>query len=257
MGRHRKPSTSSIGVARIAVTGAVIGGGSLGLAAQAHAATDAEWDVVARCESSGNWAINTGNGYHGGLQFAPGTWSGHGGGEFASVANLATREEQIAIAEKVLATQGKGAWPVCGRGLSGPTPRKVTSAPEPLSDAPETAPDALDAPLGAPLDAPEVAPDAPLNPLDAQAPLDPAGEVPAPQQPPVLEAPAPAPAPDEIPGAPEPEIIAIDIDTPATPTEPGSDIVIIETTWTDPAAVDAIGVVHLSDGAQPGMILLP
>ena len=108
MGRHRKPTTSSVGIARLAVTGAVIGGGSLGLAAQAHAATDAEWDVVARCESSGNWSINTGNGYHGGLQFAPGTWSGHGGGEFAPVAHQATREEQIAIAEKVLANAKAG-----------------------------------------------------------------------------------------------------------------------------------------------------
>lgn len=247
MGRHRKPTTSSLGIARLAVTGAVIGGGSLGLAAQAHAATDAEWDAVARCESSGNWAINTGNGYHGGLQFAPGTWSGHGGGEFAPVANLATREEQIAIAEKVLATQGKGAWPVCGRGLSGPTPRKVTSEPaaETAPDAPEVAPET-----------PEVAPDtldtpqAPLAPLDTPAPQDPAGEVPAPQQPPVLDAPAdapapaPAPAPDEIPEpspAPEPQIITIDF----------------ETGWTDPAAVEAIGVVHLSGDTDPALILLP
>ena len=128
-GRHRKPTTSSLRVAKLAVTGAVIGGGTIGMAAQAHAAPDSEWDRVASCESSGNWAINTGNGYQGGLQFAPSTWSGHGGGQFAPAANLATREQQIAIAERVLATQGKGAWPVCGRGLSGPTPRTVTSAP--------------------------------------------------------------------------------------------------------------------------------
>lgn len=251
MGRHRKPTTSSVGIARLAVTGAVIGGGSLGLAAQAHAATDAEWDAVARCESSGNWAINTGNGYHGGLQFAPGTWSGHGGGEFAPVANLASREEQIAIAEKVLATQGKGAWPVCGRGLSGPTPRNVTSepAPETVADAPD-APDALDSP------------EAPLAPLDTPAPQEPAGEMPAPQQPPVLDAPAdaPAPAPDEIPTpAPEPEIIAIDIETPAPAAGTGDDIevVVIETGWTDPAAVEAIGVVHLSGDTDPALFLLP
>jgi hypothetical protein len=125
-GRHRKPTTSSFGVAKIAITGAVIGGSSVGLAAGAQAATDNEWDVVAACESSGNWAINTGNGYQGGLQFAPSTWLGFGGGEFASAAHLATRDEQIAVAEKVLAGQGKGAWPVCGRGLSGPTPREVT-----------------------------------------------------------------------------------------------------------------------------------
>ncbi|MCB0923712.1 MAG: transglycosylase family protein, partial [Mycobacterium sp.] len=136
MGRHNKPSTSSAGVAKIAVTGAIIGSGSVALAAQAQAAPDSEWDVVARCESSGNWAINTGNGYHGGLQFSPSTWLGYGGAQFAPAAYLATREEQIAIAEKVLAGQGKGAWPTCGRGLSGPTPRYI------LTDAKESpAPD--------------------------------------------------------------------------------------------------------------------
>ena len=152
-GRHRKPTTSSISVAKLAVTGAVIGGGTLGIAAQAQAATDAEWDQVASCESSGNWAINTGNGYQGGLQFSPGTWSGHGGGQFAPAANMATREQQIAIAEKVLATQGRGAWPVCGRGLSGPTPRTVTSAP-------------VKAPATDPADPAQ----APAIPLDGQAP---------------------------------------------------------------------------------------
>lgn len=135
MGRHSKPSSASRSLARLAVTGAVIGGGGLGLATQAHAATDAEWDTVARCESSGNWAINTGNGYHGGLQFAPGTWSGHGGGEFATYAHQATRDEQIAVAERVLATQGKGAWPVCGRGLSGPSPRILVTDPAPAEAA--------------------------------------------------------------------------------------------------------------------------
>ena len=101
-GRHRKPTTSTINVAKIALTGAAISGVFIGGAAGASAATDAEWDRVAGCESSGNWSINTGNGYHGGLQFAPSTWSGHGGGEFAPAANLATREEQIAVAERVL-----------------------------------------------------------------------------------------------------------------------------------------------------------
>ncbi|MBX9918981.1 MAG: transglycosylase family protein [Mycolicibacterium frederiksbergense] len=130
-GRHRKPTTSSVSVAKIAFTGAVIGGGSLALAGQAGAATDGEWDTVASCESGGNWAINTGNGYHGGLQFSPSTWSGHGGGEFAPSAFLATKEEQIAVAERVLASQGKGAWPTCGRGLSGSTPRNVVAEPAP------------------------------------------------------------------------------------------------------------------------------
>src|SRR6201991_1889279 len=133
-GRHRKPTASAVSVAKVAFTGAVIGSGSLALAGHAGAATDGEWDKVASCESGNNWAINTGNGYQGGLQFSPGTWSSHGGGQYAPAAHMATKEEQIAVAERVLATQGKGAWPVCGRGLSGSTPRNVVE-PQPL-DAP-------------------------------------------------------------------------------------------------------------------------
>lgn len=72
------------------------------------------WDAVARCESSGNWHINTGNGFYGGLQFTAGTWHAYGGGAYAPRADLATREQQIMIAERVRAGQGIGAWPVCG-----------------------------------------------------------------------------------------------------------------------------------------------
>jgi hypothetical protein len=75
------------------------------------------WDALAQCEAGGNWSINTGNGYSGGLQFAPGTWSGHGGSEYASTASGATREQQIAVAERVLASSGWGAWPACSRKL--------------------------------------------------------------------------------------------------------------------------------------------
>lgn len=73
------------------------------------------WDRLAACESGGNWSINTGNGYYGGLQFSASTWLGYGGGAYASRADLATREQQIAIAEKVLDGQGWGAWPTCSR----------------------------------------------------------------------------------------------------------------------------------------------
>ena len=76
----------------------------------------ARWDAIASCESSGNWAINTGNGYYGGLQFDQNTWERNGGLRYAQRADLATREEQIAIAEVTRARQGWGAWPVCGRG---------------------------------------------------------------------------------------------------------------------------------------------
>src|SRR6202046_644623 len=154
-GRHRKPTTSTVGVAKLAFTGAVIGGGGIPLAGHAAAAPDSEWDRVAACESGGNWGINTGNGYHGGLQFSQGTWSAHGGGEFASSANQATRDQQIAVAERVLASQGRGAWPVCGRGLSAATPRNVLAdapAPAPGGPSPPVEPAAFDAPLPPPPD---------------------------------------------------------------------------------------------------------
>ncbi|MFF1409591.1 transglycosylase family protein [Streptomyces sp. NPDC058289] len=83
-------------------------------AAPASAASVATWDKVAQCESTGNWAINTGNGYYGGLQFSKSTWEAFGGTKYAAYAHQATKEEQIRIAEKVLATQGEGAWPHCG-----------------------------------------------------------------------------------------------------------------------------------------------
>ncbi|MGV0633015.1 transglycosylase family protein [Mycolicibacillus trivialis] len=83
----------------------------LGLATGTAHADSVDWDAVAACESGGNWSINTGNGYYGGLQFAPGTWSANGG---AGLPHTASRAEQIRVAENVLATQGIGAWPVCG-----------------------------------------------------------------------------------------------------------------------------------------------
>ncbi len=71
------------------------------------------WDAIAGCEAGGNWAINTGNGYYGGVQFDQGTWERSGGLRFAPRADLATREEQIAVASVTQARQGWGAWPVC------------------------------------------------------------------------------------------------------------------------------------------------
>ncbi|CMO05234.1 resuscitation-promoting factor RpfA [Mycobacterium tuberculosis] len=238
-GRHRKPTTSNVSVAKIAFTGAVLGGGGIAMAAQATAATDGEWDQVARCESGGNWSINTGNGYLGGLQFTQSTWAAHGGGEFAPSAQLASREQQIAVGERVLATQGRGAWPVCGRGLSNATPREVLPAsaamdapldaaavngePAPLAPPPadpappvELAANDLPAPLGEPLPAApaELAPPADLAPASADlappAPADLAppvelavNDLPAPLGEPLPAAPAdPAPPADLAPPAP-------------------------------------------------------
>jgi len=75
------------------------------------------WDRLAQCESSGKWSINSGNGFFGGLQFLPATWAGFGGSAFAPRADLATREQQIMVAQRVLAKQGWGAWPACARKL--------------------------------------------------------------------------------------------------------------------------------------------
>jgi hypothetical protein len=71
------------------------------------------WDDLAQCESGGNWAINTGNGYYGGLQFSYDTWHGYGGGEFADYPHQATREEQIVVAERLRAERGYAPWPAC------------------------------------------------------------------------------------------------------------------------------------------------
>lgn len=104
--------------------------GAVGLlaveAAPASAAPDVNWDAVARCESGGNWRISTGNGYFGGLQFSRSTWRAHGGGKYGSTANQASKSEQIAVAERVLRTQGIGAWPTCGR--RGLTKARTTAA---------------------------------------------------------------------------------------------------------------------------------
>ncbi|MGV0384958.1 transglycosylase family protein [Corynebacterium sp. 22_2729] len=82
-------------------------------AAAPSVADGSVWDQLAQCESTGNWSINTGNGFSGGLQFTPSTWAGFGGTQYAPAAHMATREQQIAVAKKVQAAQGWGAWPAC------------------------------------------------------------------------------------------------------------------------------------------------
>jgi hypothetical protein len=74
------------------------------------------WNAIAQCESGGNWSTNTGNGFYGGLQFSQGTWDAYGGGQYAASASQASASQQIAVAQRVLAGQGIGAWPVCGAG---------------------------------------------------------------------------------------------------------------------------------------------
>ena len=90
--------------------GLLLGALALG-SGTASADSGVNWDAIAKCESGGNWAINSGNGYYGGLQFSPATWKANGG---TGMPNQASREEQIRVAENVLRTQGIGAWPSCG-----------------------------------------------------------------------------------------------------------------------------------------------
>lgn len=154
-GRHRKPTNTGRTVAKVAVTGAMISGAGAALAGNASAAPDSDWDRLAQCEAGGNWGINTGNGYHGGLQFSQSTWQAHGGGDYAATANQASREQQITVAEKVLASQGWGAWPSCSSSLglsSGSTPRE-TPADTPAVQTPN-----------------QSTPAAPAAPQQAQAP---------------------------------------------------------------------------------------
>ncbi|MET8173904.1 peptidoglycan DD-metalloendopeptidase family protein [Streptomyces clavifer] len=146
-GRHRRYQPSRINRASLTVTA---GGAGIALplltAGSAGAASTDVWEKVAACESTSNWHINTGNGHYGGLQFTGSTWAAYGGSAYAARADLATKDQQIAVAEKVLEGQGPGAWPTCSvragltRGGDAPdiapqgergTPRKAaTAAPE-------------------------------------------------------------------------------------------------------------------------------
>jgi nucleoid-associated protein YgaU len=146
--KHSTPVKRSMKV-RIAGIGVAGAATVLGGVASANTASAASvWDAVAQCESGGNWSINTGNGFYGGLQFTRSTWLGYGGGAYASTANLASREQQIAIAQRVLAGQGPGAWPVCSvragltRANGGATAAPAAAAPQVSRSTTRTAPPA-------------------------------------------------------------------------------------------------------------------
>ena len=137
MARHARKTASKF--AKFAASTVAVGTASAIFSPAAHAAPDSDWDRLAQCESGGNWAINTGNGFHGGLQFTASTWNAHGGQQYAPYAYQASREQQITVAERVLASQGWGAWPACSAKLglnSAPTPRDtVSNAPSPVQQA--------------------------------------------------------------------------------------------------------------------------
>lgn len=99
---------------RLAVVGAVAVGAPFAVAGTANAAPDSTWDRLAKCESGGNWKINTGNGYYGGLQFSPRTWRAFGG---EGMPHKASKAQQIRVAERILDGQGWKAWPACSKKL--------------------------------------------------------------------------------------------------------------------------------------------
>ncbi|MFI5780253.1 resuscitation-promoting factor Rpf1 domain-containing protein [Nocardia sp. NPDC051570] len=145
-GRHRKPTSTGRTVAKVAVSTAIMGGAGVALAGNAAAAPDQDWDKLAQCESGGNWGINTGNGFQGGVQFSPSTWAAHGGTEYAPAANQASREQQITVAERVLATQGWGAWPSCSSRLGLHSAPSERNAPATAQQTPHWTPQAESAP---------------------------------------------------------------------------------------------------------------
>ena len=149
-GRHRRYKPSPVSRASLTVTAS---GAGLALpfigVSHAQAAPVEAWDKVATCESTNRWDVNTGNGYFGGLQFKQSTWQEFGGTAYAARADKATKEQQIAIAEKVLQKQGQGAWPTCSvragltremanpsSGEAGPRTQQTTTAPKSTSRTP-------------------------------------------------------------------------------------------------------------------------
>ncbi|GGK09710.1 peptidoglycan-binding protein LysM [Streptomyces camponoticapitis] len=111
-GRHRRPRQAPALVVAAGVTGSAIAIPLLG-ATGASAADASTWDRVAECESGGMWSADLGNGYYGGLQISQETWVDFGGTAYAPTADQASRSQQIAVAEKILAAQGPSAWPTC------------------------------------------------------------------------------------------------------------------------------------------------
>ena len=137
--RTSRTATLRRGLSRSAVAvagGAVVASGMIA-ATTTSASAATGWDEVAACESGGDWSINTGNGYYGGLQFSDRTWDAYGGEQYASTADQATKSQQIAIGERVLEGQGAGAWPNCGGPLSGGADTSGAPAAEEQDEAPE------------------------------------------------------------------------------------------------------------------------
>ena len=117
LGRRPKHLRNALEATAAALLTGALGGVGLWTSAPAGAVTVSDWDRLAGCESGGQWNINTGNGYYGGVQFSASSWAAAGGPRYAGRADLATRAQQIAVASRLLAMQGWGAWPSCSERL--------------------------------------------------------------------------------------------------------------------------------------------
>ncbi len=162
-GKHRRPSHVARTLAGVTMAGAIVGA-PLALATPAYAASNDTWDALAECESGGDWDINTGNGYYGGLQFSQSTWEGFGGTEYAPRADLASRAQQIAIAERVLAAQGWNAWPTCSDQIG------ASGSGDPNATAPSGGEESESTPVQTQTESSAPAPQGPADPIQFTQP---------------------------------------------------------------------------------------
>ncbi|MEU8889496.1 transglycosylase family protein [Streptomyces sp. NPDC048442] len=176
-GKHRRPSKATRVATLAGVTGVAVAAPLMG-ASSASAASVDTWDAVAQCESGGNWSINTGNGYYGGLQFTNSSWAAAGGTKYAPRADQASKGQQIATAEQLLKIQGPGAWACAGAGnlsndgvdpgvSTGSGAQKSAPKQERRSEAPASRSEARQAPKS---EAPKAAakPSAPIRKGDGE-----------------------------------------------------------------------------------------
>lgn len=196
--KHRTTTTTrtrSFRVSSVAAAAGLATMAGIATSGAASAADGATWDRVAACESGGDWSINTGNGFYGGLQFVQSTWEGFGGLDYAPRADMASRAQQIAIAENVLAVQGPGAWPVCSvrAGLTA----GGSSAPAP---APAEQPAAEQAPEPV---------QEPVEQTQQSAPVEPAPQQQAPVETAAPQQQAPAEQAPAQPAAPAPQAVEV------------------------------------------------
>jgi hypothetical protein len=179
--RTRQRRLTEVGVTTALAAAVCIGG----IPAASAAPITHDWTGVAKCESGGDWQANTGNGYYGGLQFSLGSWQAAGGTDYAARPDLATQEQQEMTAENLLAMQGVGAWPVCGKYLTAAPASAPAPAPAPPADPSSPSADPAPADPSAPAADPSAdsggspPPATSADPLPADTPPDPGSAAPS------------------------------------------------------------------------------